>query len=114
VHHPLGVAHEAHPAEAGQERTQGREERLDLGRLAGDDDEGVPVGVDELVLEALAVAPLALDVAQDRVALEPGGIDDLLGTEFLARLSEPYGGYMVAIMSLMESPTMNVTMLMEP
>ncbi|MCE7958283.1 MAG: sodium-dependent bicarbonate transport family permease, partial [Acidobacteria bacterium ACB2] len=28
----------------------------------------------------------------------------IVGTEFLKRLSEPYGGYMVAIMSIMESP----------
>lgn len=28
----------------------------------------------------------------------------IVGTEFLTRLSTPYGGYMVAIMSLMESP----------
>jgi hypothetical protein len=36
----------------------------------------------------------------------------IVGTEFLARLSEPYGGYMVAIMSLMESPAVVMGILL--
>lgn len=36
----------------------------------------------------------------------------IVGTEFLTRLSEPYGGYMVAIMSLMESPAVIMGILL--
>lgn len=36
----------------------------------------------------------------------------IVGTEFLTRLSEPYGGYMVAIMSLMESPAIIMGILL--
>jgi hypothetical protein len=36
----------------------------------------------------------------------------VVGTEFLARLSEPSGGYMVAIMSLMESPAVIMGILL--
>lgn len=36
----------------------------------------------------------------------------IVGTEFLKRLSEPYGGYMVAIMSLMESPAIIMGILL--
>lgn len=36
----------------------------------------------------------------------------IVGTEFLKRLSEPYGGYMVAIMSLMESPAVIMGILL--
>lgn len=36
----------------------------------------------------------------------------IVGTEFLKRLTEPYGGYMVAIMSLMESPAVIMGILL--
>jgi hypothetical protein len=36
----------------------------------------------------------------------------IVGTEFLTRISEPYGGYMVAIMSLMESPAIIMGILL--
>jgi len=36
----------------------------------------------------------------------------IVGTEFLTRLSTPYGGYMVAIMSLMESPAVIMGILL--
>ncbi|MFZ4483912.1 MAG: sodium-dependent bicarbonate transport family permease [Chthoniobacterales bacterium] len=61
----------------------------------------IPVGVFFLLRRILSVYDAAA------MAATYGSISIvtfIVGTEFLARNDQPYGGYMVAIMSLMESP----------